>query len=1508
MNNRERVFCSVIKVIYDKYKEYGVFDFNSILFTYSELEEAFNSLHFGKEFRKGLFTNYYYGHGSKNEKIKFIVDGFAEESMEFYRLAYPNEQELYKEVLGISNQGWEYLKDYNQDQVLAFLKKYSSWMKKHKAEKNSIPGLSTNEAAWVSAVLLSYNTYFHDTAKCKLSDLFFPTSRITNLAYSLGGEYVKSTYSNAVRNRAVNHKGTEAFLSVCPDNRRRITFSREIKEYVPKIDDSIKLSTVHGKKSIKVIKKAIKEIFLFYYPTEEEYKALKESGLSENAHVCIKGNFVKRNKEALINYILKKYCAKPCLFDVFMSNYNSSLEDAGLTQDKSFLIDEAYKDILESRKDILCCGQSRFRYLPYKEKSAKAIISKLNLEKYRNKEISVSLIFNNNTEILSNTHLKNEYELFDFIKKNIDQNEYDVTFLDSNEICFGEANVRDQLLGIIGKFSPITKSDLILMYSFEYGSDKEFINSHLKSISDHFDGSKYWKDIPQNDNRSVGKSVISRSALAQLHEGEKIINRKQPEMKRIEYVLSKQLPENTAWGKLRNRLIREFIEAELVGEIELSDEEYMLLREKYFIPCCKKILESHESSNSTDILFTIAIVNVAIRKYSNGALWSYVAETIGVKSLTGMQQAKFGKRVFQTLMRYGKAYADENEYLRNILMHAFITDSFAVDFFQYLFQFYNLDLDRNISDTCEEEADYICNAIKNPYSKRQQMLSEYSGLSVYAAHDYCKGIIASSLKAIDNAFWGTSDEASKLPIRLYEKLIEWKNSEKGDFRKEKARKTEFKKYFNTPLLKCDTNGDVSFCIVLPKQLIQSSSEEERKISWRIKHDTEINEYKCRLSEGNFGLKTEELSVDIRSTDMFDKYSFELCDDQEIIKSFSWEEKSLCIFDKDGYFESLKSISEGEYIGFAPRGTVIESSAIEDSYDIPELTYFQFKFNTGDILSISGDENYYIGDVPQRGFSREGLLEAVSVYDGKNNVLPLYSKSPALIIDIEDEKVEGTSIAINYKKYRASDLRPIEIKNGRLLEQHFYFFDLTDVCDIQNGYNRVDIDIPGTSRGKSLEFIFMDEFNYGFEDAPYIYKTRGTLRINYQFEKKKIIDIKASDYEYMDFEFADLEENILKCPLRISGIDYTISFEVPLFLYSIDQIEWSYYRPDDFWHSDLPTMCYLKYPSKSIKLELTEDSGDIISFKYDKRTDGTFECDLTKIKSYIGPFHTKKMIHTIRLIEESSQYDLLRIINHSVFSNVELTADTDDNKIFANFDVLGKGDYYADIRHGNDLICEKVALDESKHLEIETQVITGEYEVILYESEVDEDSFDLDIQYQVVGKLVRKLRNPLDIAGERILLKSLQYVVNSKVVRSLSVSEKCINYIIIENKINKHSYEGTLIVVFHGTDIRDVKNVRITIPDFNRTNSVLVDFMDEYDEPDNLLYDSYSECVASPEYSNQCNKSERYRRFDPVLWTDDEESYYWNVEYTSRNAALERAAKEWNQTEHYKTYSDSIWKD
>ena len=74
-----------------------------------------------------------------------------------------------------------------------------------------------------------------------------------------------------------------------------------------------------------------------------------------------------------------------------------------------------------------------------------------------------------------------------------------------------------------------------------------------------------------------------------------------------------------------------------------------------------------------------------------------------------------GNTVTKTLLSLGKPVYSETEYVTNILMHCIVTDSYALRFFDYLFSYYRLDLERDISGMQKTDIDYICDSIINPY-------------------------------------------------------------------------------------------------------------------------------------------------------------------------------------------------------------------------------------------------------------------------------------------------------------------------------------------------------------------------------------------------------------------------------------------------------------------------------------------------------------------------------------------------------------------------------------------------------------------------------------------------------------------------------------------------------------------------------------------------------------------------------------------------------------------------
>jgi hypothetical protein len=146
--------------------------------------------------------------------------------------------------------------------------------------------------------------------------------------------------------------------------------------------------------------------------------------------------------------------------------------------------------------------------------------------------------------------------------------------------------------------------------------------------------------------------------------------------------------------KLVRRIEREFKKCKYIGDIQISDEEYEILR-SFFIYGYKKICDSsyHESVNP---LFAVALVQIGIRFY-NGKFWVYVQKELGLDKLPQHHQAWIGNSFYKTLIRYGKYHVDAHEFMNNILLHCFITKYYADDLFDFLFAYYQIDLDRDLA-------------------------------------------------------------------------------------------------------------------------------------------------------------------------------------------------------------------------------------------------------------------------------------------------------------------------------------------------------------------------------------------------------------------------------------------------------------------------------------------------------------------------------------------------------------------------------------------------------------------------------------------------------------------------------------------------------------------------------------------------------------------------------------------------------------------------------------------
>ena len=145
---------------------------------------------------------------------------------------------------------------------------------------------------------------------------------------------------------------------------------------------------------------------------------------------------------------------------------------------------------------------------------------------------------------------------------------------------------------------------------------------------------------------------------------------------------------------LQNRIIRDFKDVDLLCQIEISDSEFLVLKNHFIMTYIYN--KKNGKPILVDILFSVFLVQLGIRYYHNN-FWPHLAEILGVNDLDPSCRTMVGGTVTKTLLMFGKPVYGEHDYVTNILMHSFITDPFANRFFDYIFQYYSIDMERNLS-------------------------------------------------------------------------------------------------------------------------------------------------------------------------------------------------------------------------------------------------------------------------------------------------------------------------------------------------------------------------------------------------------------------------------------------------------------------------------------------------------------------------------------------------------------------------------------------------------------------------------------------------------------------------------------------------------------------------------------------------------------------------------------------------------------------------------------------
>lgn len=918
--------------------------------------------------------------------------------------------------------------------------------------------------------------------------------------------------------------------------------------------------------------------------------------------------------------------------------------------------------------------------------------------------------------------------------------------------------------------------------------------------------------------------------------------------------------------RLQRRVSREIKVKKYISDIKITDYEYQLLR-GYLHYAFKLAIKTGIVPDKA--LFATAITNVAIKVYKDGNFWSNFSKEIE-QVIHPNHQVSIGNKYFEILEYYDLARVEQSKYVQNILLHCFVSDNYANSYFEFLFNFYRIDLDRDINrldtETMRGLMDSICS---EENMGRTYMLVQHIGQAMAANRRGATIRIRNHMKLLDKLFWDENYEI-KSNHRIYNLMQDWARTSKdviGEMESYTTGRRRGAKRFQSPHLLIDDETD-TLRLVIPSQSIKQIEAEE--IFWKISGCVE-RKLPVELKESVIGYKVLETNCIIPWEQALGSFVVELCTDSgERLKRFNIKNSDVRFFDKDGFLVQSNSIKTGDVTSISKKDQEIKSSAIIDTRIVNDMLITYFNFEYEDILHMPDGHMIIIGK-PEitNSIAGKGRISGARCYvDDKE--YQLYGNLPFLVLRMKIQKFHGTSITINGKKHKLSDLDYEQFLLNDKTDDVGYYVNLSSYFGDSDGINRIIVDIPGGSR-PSWEFVYIHNFNAKFDEAPYVFEPRGTVTFPEHINIKEIEEFCDKEPNNNSYKFIINEINrTLDFVMDINGIDVNISIDVPALFIKNSNGEWDSNRPAPIWYKDLADIIDLSIPYHKFALYMDDvfldnvgDSSREVLYRKVGENDYV-RCDITKFKSYFTGDDVERQLK-IRFGEIDTT--LFTIIVHSKVISLQAIGDFERNTITINAEISGKSSYYIDVHKDGQLIADKIPFINGNAI-VQWDITSGIYSIEVFELENDDSGFDSS-EYYSIGVYDQELLNPYDMTGRAFKIVQIEDKFNSDSILAL----RSVYYVqdLVKTDDN-HFYNGMMIAKksqLMGSEMAAFP-VSVYFENLNKPNYVWITFIDEYNDNCEFLYDTRKMGILQEE-NHVLRPLTCYRRY--TMLNEDESVFH-----------------------------------
>ena len=184
----------------------------------------------------------------------------------------------------------------------------------------------------------------------------------------------------------------------------------------------------------------------------------------------------------------------------FIDQYNVFVTE---NQKPALLIaDDLYRSRINKYANstkILWTLNQKMRYYDTEAINKSEFLDKLNLDQYHDIEISSKKIFDENSELMAEYDIHNEYELHNLLKKTITPSDCPELVLGRTPFLqFGNADRKRQVVELLSQLTPISQIDFANAYSELYGvTPTTALSNHLILVKQYLNKEKVFEmDVP----------------------------------------------------------------------------------------------------------------------------------------------------------------------------------------------------------------------------------------------------------------------------------------------------------------------------------------------------------------------------------------------------------------------------------------------------------------------------------------------------------------------------------------------------------------------------------------------------------------------------------------------------------------------------------------------------------------------------------------------------------------------------------------------------------------------------------------------------------------------------------------------------------------------------------------------------------------------------------------------------------------------------------------------------